>query len=451
MESVSVVGLGKLGQCFAACYAKRGFRTIGVDVNAQVIESLNAGRATLVEPGLQDIIEECAGKTFFATTEHAKAIAETDVTFILVATPTDHQGNFSNEYVESALVALAQSLRASEKKHHLFVVSSTLMPTAIEQRIIPLIEEHSGRRLNDGFSVCYNPDFVALGNVVHGFLNPDFVLIGESSPEAGARVVELYERFLENKAPVFRMNIVSAEIAKVSLNTYITMKISFANTLANICEKVPGADVDSITRAIGTDKRISPYYLKGGLAYGGTCFPRDTGAFISFSKKVDNPPLLIEAVERVNQLQDENLASIVLRETHALRESKKKTNIRVGILGAAFKPGTPVIVASPAIALIDRLLHEGVEVLVYDHLATENVKQRYGERVKIASSIRECFNDSSVVVVAGADKEFQNMNESVIAHNPTTVVDCWRLNQKLSEHRGVRYLALGKPYAHSAD
>ncbi|MCI0562988.1 MAG: UDP-glucose/GDP-mannose dehydrogenase family protein, partial [Nitrososphaera sp.] len=106
---------------------------------------------------------------------------------------------------------------------------------------------------------------------------------------------------------------------------------------------------------------------------------------------------------------------------------------------------------SPAIALIDRLLHEGVEVLVYDHLATENVKQRYGERVKIASSIRECFNDSSVVVVAGADKEFQNMNESVIAHNPTTVVDCWRLNQKLSEHRGVRYLALGKPYAHSAD
>ena len=297
---------------------------------------------------------------FRATLSHAEAIEKTDITFVLVATPSIGDGRFSNRFVKSALKSLAEAFGKSKKKNHLFVISSTVVPGSTDKTFIPLIEQFSGKKYKKDFDVCFDPDFVALGSVIKDFKNPDLVIIGESSPEAGARVEALHHQMCENEPKIARMSIISGEVAKVSLNAYITMKISFANTVANLCERIEGTDVDAITSAIGHDKRISPFYFRGGLAFGGTCFPRDTKAFMTISRQHDLNPILLSAVEDVNVEQNKHLAKVV--ETHLGAENK------VSILGVAFKDKTPVTEESPAIHLIQELVIDDVFVTVYDPL-----------------------------------------------------------------------------------
>jgi len=417
---VSVVGLGKLGLCLAACFAHKGIRTIGVDVLPGVVNAINAGTSPLVEPSMDELIRKLGGNMLRATLDHAEALEQTDITFILTATPSNPDGSFSNHHIEAALASLARTFRVSEKNHHTFVISSTVVPESIAHSFIPLIERESGRKLHDDFDVCYDPDFVALGNVVHDFLNPDLVIIGESRPGAGDPVEAVHRKICESTPHIARMPLVSAEIAKVSLNAYITMKISFANTIANLCERIAGADTDAVTEAIGRDRRISPYYFRGGLSFGGTCFPRDTRAFSSIATRYGLEPLLMNAVERVNILQDHLLTTIVLSEID------RTPCPVVGILGLSFKPKTPVIIESPAVKLIRTLLENSVKIIVYDPLAKDAVRSLFGNRISYAASVRACLAASSVCVIANPDELYRDAVHSFQPSAPLTVVDCWR-------------------------
>ncbi|MDQ3087669.1 MAG: nucleotide sugar dehydrogenase [Acidobacteriota bacterium] len=436
-EKVSVVGLGKLGLGLALCLADGGIETLGVDVNETVIKQLNAGRTPIVEPNYQELLTK--GGKFRATLSHAEAIEQTDVTFILVATPSIGDGRFSNRYVKSALKSLAEAFGKSAKKNHLFVISSTVVPGSTDKTFIPLIEQISGRKYKKDFDVCFDPDFVALGTVIKDFKNPDLVIIGESSSEAGARVEAIHQKMCENQPKIARMSIISAEVAKVSLNAYITMKISFANTIANLCERIEGTDVDAITNAIGQDKRISPYYFCGGLAFGGTCFPRDTKAFMTISRQYDLDPILLSAVEDVNVEQNKHLAKLV--ENHLGAEKK------VSILGLAFKDKTPVTEASPAINLIQELVIDDVFVTVFDPLAMEATQVLFGDEISYANSIGECLESSTVCVVTLMSKEYKNAIENYQPEKPLTIIDCWRQIDvhKVSPH--IKIVAIGRALA----
>lgn len=420
-DSVSVVGLGKLGLCFAACCADRGLQTIGVDIEESVVKAVNYGTTPILEPGLAEVIARVGGKRLRATLNHADAIHETDVTFVLVATPSNADGSFSNRYVESALKKLASALRESEKAYHTFVISSTVVPGSTLKSFIPLLEEYSGRMLGEGFGVCYDPDFVALGNVLQGFSNPELIVLGESDCRAGDSVQAIHDRVCRNKPVLTRMSIQSAEVAKVALNAYITVKISFANTLANLCERIPGADVDVITRSIGVDKRISPYYFKGGLSFGGTCFPRDTRAFIHLSEEVGLSTDFITAVDGINRFQDEHLLDIALRELSACNS---KT---IGILGLAFKVDTPVITESPGVKLTSELIKRDLEVIAYDPLAMDNARTIFNDNVSYVSSAAECVSKARVCVLTTTSPEFKSAVEGYTGDLPITVIDCWRI------------------------
>lgn len=436
-NKVSVVGLGKLGLPFAACLAKRGFEVIGVDINKQRVNSINNSISPIIETGLQELLKKVQGK-LTATGEHKRAVEETDITFLVVATPSDRKGNFSNKYVESALKSLSDVLRKSNKKYHLFIINSTLMPGSTEQRLIPLIEKYSRRKLNVGFGMCYIPDFVAIGSVVRDFLNPEFIIIGESDKFAGDQAVSIYKRFCENKPVIHRMSIIGAEIAKMSVNAYITLKISFANALGNLCEKIADTDIDLITKVLGSDRRISPYYLKAGLSFGGTCFPRDTKAFIAFSKKLGYNAELIRATEKINSFQDQHLAELVFK---CLSEIKDN---RVSILGLAFKPNTPLIEASPAIKLIKNLLKQGIKITVYDPLAIDNTKAVFGNKIKYASSLKNCLGESNIWVITTPDEEFKRINKSYINHFSGVIIDCWRILKPEKLGKKTIYIPLGK-------
>jgi UDPglucose 6-dehydrogenase len=439
-RKVSVIGLGKLGLCLAASFAKRGLEVIGVDVLPEVVDALNQGRTMLCEPGLSELLGEFGGKRLRATLSHPEAIGQTDVSCVMVHTPSTDDGHFSNRYVLRALESLGHSLRKSSKAYHLFIINSTVMPGTMESEVIPLLESTTGRKLNEGFGLCYSPELVALGSVIRDFLRPDLVPIGCSNEHAGQTAEALYRELCENNPPMFPMSLIDAEIFKVSLNCYVTLKISFANALANLCERIPGTNVDAITRALGADRRIGSHFLQGGLAFGGTCFPRDTRAYTVLTKRYGLDAVLMEAVEAVNGAQDRHLADLILEE---IQTSPRKT---VSVLGLAFKPDTNVIEESPAIKLIQELVRHGVRVTVYDPLAMDNTRAVFGGRIRYAKSVRDCVAQSDLCVITTRDKEFKDIDESYIAHRHTTVIDCWRLLDPSRIEGRARYIPLGVGY-----
>ena len=436
-RAISVIGLGKLGACLAASLAKRGIDVLAVDVLPEVVNALNQGRTMICEPGLPELLAEFGGKRLRATLSHREAIEQTDVSFIMVHTPSTGDGGFSNRFVLRALESLGDALKASRKAYHLFIINSTVMPGSMESEVIPLLEKTTRRKLNEGFGLCYSPELVALGSVIRDFLRPDLVAIGCSNENAGRSAEALYRKLCENNPPMFRMSLIDAELFKVSLNCYVTLKISFANALANLCERIPGADVDVITRALGADRRIGSHYLQGGLAFGGPCFPRDTKAYVAVAKRYGLEPVLIEAVEAVNRAQDRHLADLILAE---IQTSPKKA---VSVLGLAFKPNTNVIEESPAIKLIHELVRQGVRVTAYDRLAMENVKAVFGIKISYAKSVRDCVAQSGLCVITTRGDEFKDIDESYIVHDPTIIVDCWRLLDPSRFGARTKYCPLG--------
>ena len=436
MTKISVIGLGKLGACSAACFAYKGFETIGVDINKDYVDAVNSGRAPVQEPRLQELIDACRDK-LRATQDYGAALKESDITILIVPTPSREDGQFSNKYLKGALKELSMALRYVKKEYHLFVITSTVSPGSTEKELMPLIESVSGKKLNKDFGVCYNPEFIALGSVITDFLNPDMVLIGESDKRAGDQLEEVYETLCESNPYIARMSVISAEITKISLNSYVTMKISFANTLANICEAIPGANVDDITKALGADKRVAPYYLKGALSYGGPCFPRDNRAFTSFASMCGVDALLAKTTDEVNQIQVNRLTERIMEQIG------NSNNTLVSVLGLAYKPDTSVIEESAAIKLIEELLMKDLEVIVYDPLAMDNTRAYLGDNILYASSVKDCLLKSTVCIITLPYDEFKLVEDSADIGGPTTVIDCWRILDPAKLPEKIRYVALG--------
>lgn len=436
MKKISVIGLGKLGACSAACFSYKGFEVIGVDINKNFVDSINQGKAPVKEPNLQDLITKSEGR-LKATQDYEEAIKNSDITFLIVPTPSKPDGHFSDKYLQDALIHLGKAYQKYDK-HHNFVITSTVSPGTTDKILIPLIERESGKKINKDFSICYNPEFIALGSVIRDFLNPDMLLLGASNLDAGKELEEIYSKVCDNKPYMAHMSNVSAEITKISLNSYVTMKISFANTLANLCEKIPGSNVDDITKALGADKRISPYYLKGGISFGGPCFPRDNRAFASFASDFGLDAYLAKTTDTVNQFQITHLNDLVISNL------PKEGNQTVSILGLSYKPNTPVIEESPAIKLIEELLKKDLEIIVYDPLAVDNTRALFGENIMYASSVKDCLVNSSVCIITTLEKEFLEINESMIVNKPMTFIDCWRMLDQSKLEKHVKYIAVGK-------
>ncbi|OGT16447.1 MAG: hypothetical protein A3I12_06755 [Gammaproteobacteria bacterium RIFCSPLOWO2_02_FULL_38_11] len=436
--NLSVIGLGKLGACTAACFALRGFDVIGIDVNPESVKAINAGHAPVWEPMLSETIQKTKSK-LTATLDFAEAIKKTDVSFLIVPTPSQTDGHFSTRYLREALTKLASLLSESSKKYHLFVITSTVSPKSIEKDLIPLIEKYSGRKLNEGFGVAYNPEFIALGSVIRDFLNPDMILIGESAPSVGDTLEFIYKKTCDNEPKISRMSLVSAEIAKLSLNAYITMKISFVNSLSNICQAIPNANIDNVTEALGADRRIAPYYLKGGVGYGGPCFPRDNKAFVAFAAEQGVDAKLARAVEKIN---DEQIYLLY----HLILSHMNSQNNTLAILGVAYKANTPVIENSPAVKLIEFFLkHPEYNVIVYDALATNNIKDCFKEQIQYASSIEECFLKANVVLIMTEDPAFKEIDQRYFSNKSIVIIDCWRVLQAHRfDHQKINYIGLGR-------
>src|SRR6266704_1340202 len=380
IQKVSVCGLGKLGACIAATLAQRGFEVVGVDIDPEKVRRVNEGLPPVEEPLLAETI--AAGKGHLrATLDHREAVG-TDVSFFIPPSPSLPDGSFSTEFLLKAMQPIAAAVGEAGKKGHLFVCSSTTTPGAMDQILIPMLEREIGGVCGKDFGACYNPEFIALGNVVNGLLAPDLVLIGESDPESGAALEALYKKYNRNSPRLARMSIISAELTKISVNSFITMKISFTNQLRMIAEQFPKANIHSILEAIGSDSRIGPKYLRAGLSYGGPCFPRDNRLLAYAARQVGLEAPLAEATDRVNQRTNLDL----LEQVQNLA-TKDET---IAVLGLSYKPDTYITEEAAGLYLAQQLKRHGYRVVVHD----------YGARPDNAPSVHEFEHLSDIAELA---------------------------------------------------
>lgn len=433
----SIVGLGKLGASMAAAIASRGFDVIGVDVSQRAVDLVNAGHAPVQETNLEELI--AANKERLrATLSHRDAVLNSDVTFVIVPTPSDERGAFSLQYAAWAFREIGRALKEKESYHNV-VLTSTVLPGATRYGLLPILECESGKKCGKDFGLCYSPEFIALGSVIQDFLNPDLTLIGEFDERCGSQLESCYAKIMLNNPPCMRMSIENAELTKISVNTYVTTKITFANMLADLCERIPGGDIDVVTNALGCDRRIGHKYLKGGLGYGGPCFPRDNVALGFIARTLGSQAELAESTDCKNRALPEKVVE-------RLRPLIRK-GATVAILGLAYKPFSHVIEESQGVYLAKALSKSGARVVAYDPLANEMARAELHDQAVILNSAAECLSQAEVVLITTPDPAFKSLKASDFdgAKSNVTVVDFWRiLDKELMGKPNIRYIPFGR-------
>jgi UDPglucose 6-dehydrogenase len=409
---------------------------IGVDVSRHAVEMLCAGRAPVYETGLQDLIT-ANKERLAATMSHEEAVLRSNMTFVIVPTPSDHEGAFTLQYAAWAFREIGRAL-SKKKTYHTVVLTSTVLPGSVRYGLLPILEKESGRTCGPDFGLCYSPEFIALGSVIRNFLNPDFTLVGEFDERSGSQLEAAYAQILANGAPCRRMSLENAELTKIVLNTFITTKITFANMIADLCERIPGGDVDAVTGALAQDSRIGEKYLTGALGYGGPCFPRDNIALSFMARALGTRALLAESTDQVNR----SLAEKVLER---LRPSATR-RMTVALLGLAYKPQSHVTEESQAIYLAKALSSAGMRVVGYDPLAPQMNNSDWHAHCVVLDSVAECLAQADVVIVTTPDPVFRSLTAADFPDRtpPITVVDCWRNHKAaLNGHAHIKYMPLG--------
>ncbi|HEY3108104.1 MAG TPA: nucleotide sugar dehydrogenase [Chloroflexota bacterium] len=404
---VAVLGLGYVGCVSAAGLSREGHAVIGVDVNPAKVELVGAGRSPIVEPGVDELLGEAArlGR-LEATSDGRLAVQRSEVSLICVGTPSNGNGGLQLRYVENVCREIGAALAAS-RDYHVVVVRSTVLPGTVRDRVIPLLEEHSGRRAGADFGVCMNPEFLREGSGLHDYDHPSQVVIGELDARSGDAVARLYGAV---DAPVVRTTIETAETVKYVNNAFHALKVAFANEIGNLC-KAHRIDGQEVMRIFCQDRQlnISPAYLMPGFAFGGSCLPKDLRALLRRAKERDLDCPVLRAVQESNQEQ--------IRRGIELVESTGRK--RVGVLGLSFKAGTDDVRESPVVPLVETLVGRGYRVHVYDEKVEPDrligANRSYLERElpHIASlmrpSIDEVVADAEVVVLANGCAAFRGV------------------------------------------
>lgn len=401
---ISVFGLGYVGTVSAGCLAASGHRVWGVDVSADKVAAINAGKAPIVEPEISDVIGRCQAEgSLKATVSPVEGIEATDVSFVCVGTPSHSNGSLDLTYLKRVCEDIGKALRTKSTSHTI-VFRSTTLPGTTEDVAIPILEKHSGKTVGQGFSVCYNPEFLREGTSVKDYHHPPKIVIGERTPGEGNIVVDIYAGI---EAPVSRTSIRAAEMVKYSDNAFHALKVTFANEIGIICKKL-GIDSHEVMDIFCQDTKLnlSKVYLRPGFAFGGSCLPKDLRALSYQAKRVDAEVPVLSAILQSNAAQVKGVVQTLLG------LGKK----RVGFLGMTFKPDTDDLRESPLVDVIETLLGKGFLVKIYDRNVSLSrligANKRYVEEhiphlsQLLVDGIDEVVTASDVVVVGYKDAEF---------------------------------------------
>ena len=425
---ISIFGIGYVGCVSAACFANAGHDVIGVDVNPTKVDIINSGKSPIVEPQMNELIHDVvkSGK-LRATTNSLEAVKGSDISLVCVGTPSKPNGSLDLGHVARVCEEIGAAM-ATKDTHHTVVIRSTMLPGSIESVAQPALEKTSRKKAGKGFGVCVNPEFLREGTSVKDFYAPPFTLIGADDEETANIIRELYSNI---DAPVFTTTIKTAEMVKYVCNCFHALKVSFANEIGNICKALE-LDSHEVMKVFCADTKLnlSPYYLKPGFAFGGSCLPKDLRAVSYKAKELDVEVPLLSAITATNKLQIEKALDLVL----------STGTKQVGVLGFSFKAGTDDLRESPMVTLIETLLGKGLELVIYDRdvslarLFGSNKAYIEEEIPHIAKlmrgSIDEVLNAANTIVIGNRSEEFRQIESRL--RPGQMVIDLVRLFERTS-------------------
>ncbi|WP_158055600.1 UDP-glucose 6-dehydrogenase AglM [Halorussus halophilus] len=427
--NLSIVGSGYVGTTVAACFADLGHNVTNVDIDESIVARINDGGAPIHEPGLDDLVAEYGGDRLRATTDY-DTIRETDVTFLALPTPSRDDGSIDLGAMEAGARSLGATL-AEKDGDHVVVVKSTVVPGTTEETLAPILAEESGKALGEDLHVAMNPEFLREGSAVEDFLHPDKVVFGTDSETATERLHAVFEPLLDHSdADVVETGTREAEMIKYANNAFLATKVSLVNELGNVCKEY---DVDAyeVADAIGLDDRIGEQFLRSGVGWGGSCFPKDVAALIAAARAVEYEPSLLEAAVEVNDKQPKRLLDLL--DSHVDVAGKQ-----VAVLGLSFKPGTDDVRNSRAIPVIEGLLDRNAEVVAYDPVAAENMREHFPD-IEYVNSAAATLEDAHGAVVVTDWDEFAALDQEFDAMADAVVVDGRRI---IERRDGITYEGL---------
>jgi len=438
---ISIIGVGYVGLCTAVGLASKGYSVIASDIDAEKIGKINKGIPPFFEPGLQEKLTESIqkGNLKGLVNDTDKAIQETDFTYVAVGTPSKPDGSIDLKYIESAATSIGRALK-NKKGYHVTIIKSTVIPGTTQNAVLPILERESGKKSGGDFGLCMNPEFLRQGSAFQDTLNADRVVIGSQDKTAGDKLEALYRDFYSGHVPpIIRTTLSTAELIKYASNAMLATKISFINTIANICEKIPGADVKVVATAMGLDKRIGPQFLDAGLGYGGSCFPKDVKALIACSESFGYTPELLDAAENVNKKQPLKAVEFCKQQLGALKGKQ------IAILGLAFKPDTDDMREARVIPIIHQLLSEGARVIAYDPIATSVAQTIFKDKIRYADSAIECIKGADCCILVTEWPEFKKLTpEDFKVHMKQPIlVDGRRIYDPEEFGKKLKFTAIG--------
>jgi GDP-mannose 6-dehydrogenase len=432
--NISIFGLGYVGSVSAACLASKGNKVIGVDPNQMKVDLLNAGKAAIIEPGLKELTASgVKDGSLCAMTDVASAILNTDLSFVCVGTPSQKNGGLDLHYVEHVCQEIGSALK-DKNAYHVIACRSTMFPGSIRNLVIPTLEKYSGKKEGKDFSVCINPEFMMEGTAVYDYFNPPKNVVGSNDQRVRNIMHELNHEC--TGMPTIFLEVEEAEIVKYADNVWHALKVGFANEVGNVCKEL-NIDSHQVMDVFCQDTKLnlSPYYLKPGFAFGGSCLPKDVRAFVHASHHLNVKLPIISSVLPSNKLQVDNAVNMVM----------EQGNKRVGVLGFSFKANTDDLRESPMVELIERLIGKGYELTLYDKNVSE--AKLYGANRDyilnhiphisqlMVGSIDELMQQAKTIVIGNKAHEFDSVLDN--AAEDQVIIDLVRMRRQVP--KGVRY------------
>ena len=410
---ISIIGSGYVGTTIAACFADMDHAVINVDIDEEIVDTINEGQSPIHEPGLDDLLAAHSGDRLTATTEYA-AVVDTEITFLALPTPAQDDGSIDTSIIEAAAETLGETLQAKDGDH-IVTTKSTVLPTTTSETLAPILEAASGKTRGEDLHVAMNPEFLREGTAVEDFLDPDKIVLGTESDTARETLHGVFEPLIgETGVPVVDTGIEEAEMIKYANNGFLAAKVSLINDIGNICKEY-GVDAYEVADAIGLDDRISARFLRSGLGWGGSCFPKDTAAIRAAARQQGYEPLMLDATTEINDRQPARLLSLL--DSHVDVADK-----RVAVLGLSFKPGTDDIRNSRAVPVIEGLQARGATVVAYDPVAADNMRKRFPE-IRYVDSPQAALEDASAALIVTDWPEITELDTEFDAMSTPIVVD----------------------------
>ena len=430
---IGIIGLGFVGLSLTSVLASKGYDVIGIDTDNEKCSKIINGVSPFFEPGLEKVLQNGLKKKL-KIENNFLLINNCDFIFVTVGTPQKANGSIDLSKIKKAISTIAENLLKNNKKP-IIIIKSTVIPGTTTKVILPILEKKSNKKNGKDFGLISNPEFLQESNAIKDTEFPHVVVLGGDQTEFMKKTKKLFMKLHPN-VPIIITNHQTSEMIKYANNAFLATKISFINQLSNICQKIPGANIDDVGATMGLDPRIGKLFLNAGPGYGGSCLPKDMRALINFANISGINPTLLNAVEDLNTKQ---LEQIILMTKEKLGNLTSK---KITILGTAFKPNTDDIRDSIAIELIKKLLKKKARITIHDPKAMKNTKRIFEEKINYAETMKDALSKSECVIIMTQWKQYEKLNNNEFKYMKRKfVIDCRRMLAK--KQLDVDYYAIG--------